>query len=1357
MERVAQEGYVGTATEPESLAHLGRLVGYRPRPPLGAGGYLAYTLDPDARAVVPAGSQVKSVPAQGQLPQTFETSEDLLADAQWNTLSVRLTAPHRLDPQTSQDLNQLTLAGAALNLRAGDRMLLLFGVGQAPAVRVVAGGTPDFALGRTVATLVPVAATELLENARTALAAALETAPAVASACPLREAVQAAADQISSDGPAATDVYAALADASRLIAEGLAFVPTTAGGAVSTWAQGDVVAAAQAVAAALSAVAAQQRRSLPQVEYLRDLAAALACPDREARARGREAGCDRAAALVATASVLPALRRPPSHPPTAARYLAAGLGDFFDPSSDAVPGLLAAADPRLSDGIHQAWLTQQIAPPPAASGVQVLRIKARPLTPPPEDVVIGAAPASDPDPLYLEGALDGVLPGSWLVTEQRGSGHGPYRVLVLSMAQTRLAVPAPAGAPRVTVPASVVTVDGPWHDDAGSDHVVPYDEITVWAGGDDLTLAGDPITDDVAGSRIELAQVYTGLKPGRRLVVSGERTDIPGTTGVMGSELTMLAGVQQSVDSARGGDTVHPVLILAVPLAYTYKRDTVRIDGNVVPATQGETRSEVLGSGDAGRAGQSFALRQVSPTTPLTYLPSDTAGGADAALTVRVDTVRWHPSDDLTLLGPLDHGYLLTEDTGTATVTFGDGGHGARLTTGVENVTATYRVGAGSPGNLPPGRITQLVSRPLGVNAVTNPLASTGGTDADGPRDVRAGLPLRMHALDRLLSVRDYADFSRSRPGIGRTAAARLYDGVREVVHVTVAAADDVPADVSDPLLGNLAAALADFGDPHTAVRVDVRELVVLVLSAGIRVLPDYSFDTVRAGRAGLAPGHTRVRRTRPRPARVPERGTGGHAGRSRSGLRGRGRLHRNQRDRGSSPAGGPGRRAAGRARGRRGTARARRPRRAHGGHRPDRAPRHADLDRAPLRGERRRSRPPQPCAALGAAAPGAARRRVLGHPAGPARRAVRRPARDADPEENPVTDGDGPTLNDLLPALYRRRDADLGSPLEALLGVIEEQRALVRDAIEQQYADWFAETCQPWVLPYLGALVGYDALPGYAEVLARGDEDALGLLAAIAPRRDVARTVANRRRKGTLAVLEDLARDVAGWLARAVEFRRSLGFDQPVRRMPAHPADIAARLRHGQLADLRRGDDLDLVDGPFDRLAHTVDVRRVESVHPPGGRYGIASAGLFAWRLSPYPITLAPAYCEDRDRTHYTFSILGNDTPLVTKAVLEPAPTHIADETNVPAFHPPARLRGADGALLRAGQEPVHLPRGRETGPAVRDRASGPVRVGVRAAARVRGHRPAARPHRLPVPDGPGRRCLGQLPLRVLRPAGRR
>jgi hypothetical protein len=266
--------------------------------------------------------------------------------------------------------------------------------------------------------------------------------------------------------------------------------------------------------------------------------------------------------------------------------------------------------------------------------------------------------------------------------------------------------------------------------------------------------------------------------------------------------------------------------------------------------------------------------------------------------------------------------------------------------------------------------------------------------------------------------------------------------------------------------------------------------------------------------------------------------------------------------------------------------------------------------------------------------------------------------------------------LYDLLPAVYRRRDAEEGFPLRALLAVVGEQADIVEDDIRRLYENWFIETCQDWVVPYLGDLVGYQR------------PDATGA----ASRAEVANTLANRRRKGTLALLEKLAADVAGWPARAVEFRKLLGVTQAIRLYGGDARADARRLRRGRLVDLHAVDALDRVDGPFDELAHSIDV---------SGRHNIPNVGLYVWRLRAYSITHAPAHCDDRARSHFTFSILGNDTPLMAKPVAEPTPTHIADETNVPAFIRRRAFadrlahyygKGKSLAIFLEGEEPVPL-----------------------------------------------------------------
>jgi hypothetical protein len=265
-----------------------------------------------------------------------------------------------------------------------------------------------------------------------------------------------------------------------------------------------------------------------------------------------------------------------------------------------------------------------------------------------------------------------------------------------------------------------------------------------------------------------------------------------------------------------------------------------------------------------------------------------------------------------------------------------------------------------------------------------------------------------------------------------------------------------------------------------------------------------------------------------------------------------------------------------------------------------------------------------------------------------------------------PVLPREPDGLAELLPRRHRLRDAEEGEPLRALLAVIAEQLDRVRDGVQQGYEDLFVETAAPWVLPYLGDLVGYRTLPGYERVLTTGLHGGgrEALAEAIAPRADVAATVAHRRRKGTLHLLEELSEQVAQWPARAVELSRHVAHTQPVKLYGTG----GRRGDRGRLLDLRDGSALAVAGGPFEELARTVDVRRADSARRQGG-WTPSGVGLFVWRLKPYALTSSPAYCIDRARNLYTFSILGNDTPLVTKPVPEPSPAHIAAVDNVPAF----------------------------------------------------------------------------------------
>lgn len=237
--------------------------------------------------------------------------------------------------------------------------------------------------------------------------------------------------------------------------------------------------------------------------------------------------------------------------------------------------------------------------------------------------------------------------------------------------------------------------------------------------------------------------------------------------------------------------------------------------------------------------------------------------------------------------------------------------------------------------------------------------------------------------------------------------------------------------------------------------------------------------------------------------------------------------------------------------------------------------------------------------------------------------------------------------LYELLPVMHRLRDADRGYPLRALMRVIAEQVDVVEADIAQLYENWFIETCQDWVVPYIGGLIGYTPLVNLLDLASPGTARGLAEERLLIPRQEVASSIRYRRRKGTLALLEELAMSVAGWPAHAVEFYRLLGVTQNIKYL---------HLDRGRTVDVRDGSAMDDIDGPFDELAHTVDVRRVNSKHRRGTA-NIPEVGIFVWRLKAYSVTQTPAYCyEEESPNCYLFSVLGNDSALYTHAQLAPA-----------------------------------------------------------------------------------------------------
>jgi hypothetical protein len=943
-ERIANEGYLRTATERRSVLELARLVGYSLRPGVSASVYLAYTLDNKMKepVVIPRGARVQSIPGPGEMAQSFETSEDLTARWEWSALKPRLSQPqYILKPSITPDL-VIYVNPVAPALKPNDPLLLQFGEATEPelfrvlevtppgavategtvpnqqdistAIQVQPWNTPAWSTPqlpdsvtvddlfayfthRFFKTLVPgitfigpVATQigkgfELLKQLAEDESWSLDHAEKILPTLTLAmKRLRALCDTSVPHFSQQRNWIDALLQELDVVVQFLTFLVTLSQ-IKQPLESGDLNQACPLVAKAEQQLSALSRILVSYSGLRKLLAGDLGT--RKSFLEGAANSCQREQPFSAPvgssfARLVQSVSRPPAIPPPSPRRLVRPVSQVFALQSDMAPRLVVTMG-RALDQVYAAWADSSVPPGKQAAleGLAVLRVQASlfghnlPGLPIYQRQPSGLIEVTDyadvqlnnmwPDlneesnsalqSIYLDREYDQIKLNSWVAIEtpevhsvatntiiqRKVTIHRVKQVQTVTLSESGLATPV-----------TQIMVDPPWLDLAVNEITEllasePFLRGTrVYAQSEPIDLAEEPTPGCVEGNEIELVELYPDLQPGRWLIVSGERVDVDNTSGITASELVMLSNVIQDVRKVEEGtdlpsDKPHTFLRLALNgLAYKYKRDTVTIYGNVVKATHGETRAEILGSGDASQTLQSFTLKQ----PPLTYVAAPNPSGVESTLLVRVNEVQWHVAPGLAGLEPTDRCFILkTDDDAKTTVIFGDGQQGARLPTGTANIKATYRNGIGKMGNVKAGQISLLMTRPLGVKEVINPLPASGGADNESRDQARKNAPLAVMALDRLVSMQDYSDFARTYAGIGKASAVRLPVGRRELVHVTVAGADDIPIDKTSALYRNLVQALRQSGDPYQPVQIDPRELLLLIAEVRVRLLPDYAWE----------------------------------------------------------------------------------------------------------------------------------------------------------------------------------------------------------------------------------------------------------------------------------------------------------------------------------------------------------------------------------------------------------------------------------------------------------------------------------------------------------------------------------
>lgn len=821
-ERIANEGYLRTATERRSILELAREIGYELSPGVAASAYLQFTVEeiigtapppsvnipgvktqppagPGSTAFnagivdIPQGTQVQSVPAPGQVPQTFETSADFQARVEWNTLKPRQS--RQQDLALNKEDGKLYLlgtsssfpSGAVVQLDVSDVFLLnpltqldFMKSGFEPQPfdpgEIFGGiGFGTFGFGK-------IAEFEIFGSKKVQRFAKSKKHGGGGTTKPPKTKTISAipVNFVYLQGTSLN-----IKSGDRLLMVGMQNESTFTNAFVVRSVQSDSSTNSTLVEFADSAsLPSFSAGSFPSTDlkvqnipfdqdnvtsYI--LSKTITEGDLQAFLKINGWNGDDLASLV---------NNPPPPPPSEEGVYSFGAtASFFGHNAQLYETLPVTTYLRASGTGHS---------DPYSANWDSLNSGAGPTiwTNSQNTAYRNNADAD----VFLERNIQQILSNSWAWLECAGVTSTGYQIT--GVVEKSLADYGLSGKSTGLTFGSV--------SDPGSEPKFLVRKTTAWVESQQLVLAHVPVIDEIPAGSTELMldNMVLGLTPGQPVALSGTQSDPPGVTA---NEILFL----QSITHIAG----FTVLGFSTGLKNSYIRSSVTISANVALATHGATVKEVLGSGNASQTNQSFTLKR----PPLTYVSAPTPSGTASTLQIRVNGLEWEESPTLYGLTASDQKYIMRlADDGTPTVTFGD--PASRLKTGQQNVTATYRTGIGLVGDVAAGSLSLLQSRPPGLRSVTNPLPAGGAADPQSLGDARTNAPLTVLTLDRIVSLDDYQSFAQAFAGIGKAQAIAVWSGETQVIQITVAAANGVSIGPTDPLYQTLAQAITLAHDP---------------------------------------------------------------------------------------------------------------------------------------------------------------------------------------------------------------------------------------------------------------------------------------------------------------------------------------------------------------------------------------------------------------------------------------------------------------------------------------------------------------------------------------------------------------
>ncbi len=774
-ERIANECYLRTATEEESIRSLARLIGYRPCPGVAASTPLAFFMEtaegaPES-AVIECKTKVQSIPGPGEAPCIFETVERIEARGKHNELRPRITQKHPL----KMGQKSFYFQGLATGLRQGDGVFVNPGDGE-----------PYFCLVAKVTPLPQENKTEVWMQPPLLMETDLE-----------RNLAKKRNRQKEKEMQPGTN-KSALPQAS----------------AVQNATQGKFVNSADYGAWA-STEGTTSTKKFKDYSYV---------------AESEEQEKERLFEQILAGLLIEASPIESMPIGVIAFRIRANIFGHNAPRFDSLPSSLAVGTwgPTENPNNPSAFINSFVEGPYFGRKNSWVD----------KDTTLGNYCLKDEDclshPIFLDNEY-AIAEGALVLLKDKNNCKIFRAKDVVGSSKSDFTLTSKITSMNLqSFDESELSIQGIENKDILNEFTVRG--TTILSGGEHLLLSDVAYTDSVSSEQIDLDGFVDGLYEGQTVIVCG-LLDEEGRRGSRECEQVTISSANH-LDQPGGFTRI----FLKEGLKNKYLAESVKIYANIALATVGETKEEILGSGDCSLSFQRFHLLN----SPLTYVSAQNSQGASSTLQIYVDEVQWQETASIFDKGPSERVYTIQIDQeGKATVMFGDGRNGARLPTGQENVKAVYRKGLGSAGNVAADKISLLLSMPLGLRSVRNPQAASGGCDPEDPDNVRLNMPLGIVTMDRLVSLEDYEDFARAFAGIGKALATWTWNGRVRGVFVTLAGPLGETIEANSQVYKNLLGEMQRQGDPFVPVDLVSYCKVLFRIAARVGIQPGYEAKQV--------------------------------------------------------------------------------------------------------------------------------------------------------------------------------------------------------------------------------------------------------------------------------------------------------------------------------------------------------------------------------------------------------------------------------------------------------------------------------------------------------------------------------